>query len=34
MEFWNREGGFYLAKGLPIVAEMVIVKFKALFAKN
>jgi len=34
MEFWNREGGFYLAKRLPIVAKIVIVKFEALFAKK
>jgi len=34
MEFRNREGGFYLAKRLPIIAEIVAVKFKALFAKR
>jgi len=34
MEFQNREGGFYLAKRLPIITEVVIVKFKALFAKK
>ena len=34
MEFWNREGDFYLAKRLFIIAEIVTVKFKALFTKK
>ena len=34
MEFQNREGGFYLAKRLPIIAKIVIVKFKALLLKS
>jgi len=34
MEFRNREGGFYLAKRLSIIAKIVTVKFEALFAKK